>query len=275
MQFGNKTKVQYDGLLPIQVFSLIIDSYLTGKFNTSVSTLEASLDLKPGYIHKLSPTEWPELIPFVKDEVIRSGQHQLGVSMSNFANMLEETPVSLKGLTLAQLESKWDSVVSRVLKGKTAIESESLLHMITSTGITGDSLDDINVLDFIEGRINVTKSEMLLLYNFSSIAFDVLRNYTFVEIPDFCGTSKSDLFNKRPYQVIVSLLGHDNDMSCRKIALVAAVSAITVNELAAKFSLDVKDEISLLMMFESLFVLPWPKIAWAGKCLITRLAHSG
>ena len=272
MKFGNKTKAQYDGLLPIQVFSLMTDSYLVGKFNVSLSTLETSLDLKPGDIHKLSPTEWPELIPFVKAEIIRSGQHQLGVSISNFANMLQETPLSLEGLTLAQLESKWDSVVSRVLEGKTAIDSQSLLHIITSMGITNDSLDDVTVLDFVEGRINVTKSkmlisvtksEMLLLYNFSSIAFDVLGNYTFVEIPDFCGLSKWDLFKNRPYQIIVSLLGHNNDMSCRKIALVAAASAITVNELAAKFSLDVKDDISLLMMFENLFVFPWPKIAWA------------
>jgi len=262
-QFGNKTKAQYDGLLPIRVFSLMIDSYLVGKYNVSVSTLEASLDLKPGDIYKLSPTEWPELIPFVKAEIIQSGQHQLGVSISNFANLLQETPVSLESLTLPQLESKWDSVISRVLKGKTAIESESLLHIITSIGITEDSLDDETVLDFIEDRINVTKSEMLLLYNFSSITFDVLGNYTFKGIPDFCGLSKSDLFNKRPYQIILSLMGHDNDMSCRKIALLAAATAITVNEVAAKFSLDVKDDISLLTMFENLFVLPWPKIAWA------------
>ena len=262
MKFGDKTKAQYDGLLPIQVFSLMIDSYLVGKFNVSVSTLEAALDLKPGDIYKLSPTEWPELIPFVKAEIIQSGQHQLGVSISNFANLLQETPVSLESLTLPQLESKWDSVISRVLKGKTAIESESLLHIITSIGITEDSLDDETVLDFIEDRINVTKSEMLLLYNFSSITFDVLGNYTFKEIPYFCGLSKSDLFTKRPYQSILSLMGHDNDMSCRKIALVAAATAITVNEVAAKFSLDVKDDISLLTMFENLFVLPWPKIAW-------------
>ena len=263
LQIGDKTKAQYDGLLPIQVFSLMIDSYLVGKFNVSVSTLEASLDLKPGDIYKLSPTEWPELIPFVKAEIIQSGQHQLGVSISNFANLLQETPVSLERLTLPQLESKWDSVISRVLKGKTAIESESLLHIITSIGITEDSLDDETVLDFIEDRINVTKSEMLLLYNFSSIAFDVLGNYTFKEIPYFCGLSKSDLFKKRPYQSILSLMGHDNDTSCRKIALVAAATAIAVNEVAAKFSLDVKDDISLLTMLENLFVLPWPKIAWA------------
>ena len=272
MKFGKKTEAQYGALRPIQVFSLMIDSYLVGKFNVSVSTLKASLDLKPGDIHKLSPTEWPELIPFVKAEVIRSGQHQLGLSMSDFANLLQETPVSLEGLTLTQLESKWDSVVSRVLKGKSAIDSQLLLHIITSMGITNDSLDDVTVLDFVEGRItvtkskmliSVTKSEMLLLYNFSSIAFDVLGNYTFVEIPDFCGLSKWDLFKETPYQIIVSLLGHDNNMSCRKIALVAAASSITVNELAAKFSVDVKDDISLLTMFENLFVLPWPKIAWA------------
>ena len=265
IRFGGKAKDQYDKLLPLEVFSLMIESYLVEKFDVSVSTLEASLHLNPGDLHKLSPTEWPELIPFVKAEVIRSGQHQLGLSMANFANLLQETPVSLEGLTLAQLEFKWDSVVSRVLKGKTAVESQSLLHIITSIGITDDSLDDVTVLEFIdhEGRINVTKSEMLLLYNFSSAAFDVLGNYTFVEIPGFCGLFKSDLFNKTLYQIVVSLLGHGNDMSCRKIALVSAALAITVNELDTKFNVDVMDDISLLTMFENLFMLPWPKIAWA------------
>jgi len=265
IRFGGKTKDKYDKLLPLEVFSLMIASYLVGKFDVSVSTLEVSLHLNPGDLHKLSPTEWPELIPFVKAEVIRSGQHQLGLSMSNFANLLQETPVSLEGLTLAQLESKWDSVVSRVLKGKTAVESQSLLHIITSIGVTDDSLDDVTVLEFIdhESKIIVTKSEMLLLYNFSSVAFDVLGNYTFVEIPGFCGLFKSDLFNKTLYEIVVSLLGHGNDMSCRKIALVSAASANTVNELDTKFNLDVMGDISLLTMFENLFMLPWPKIAWA------------
>ena len=260
--FGSKTKDQYDVLFPIEVFSLVIQ-YLVGKFNVSVNALEASLDLKPGEVYKLSPTEWPEMIPFVKKEVIRSGHHQLSVTMSNFAQLLEETPTSLQSLTLAQLESKWDSTFSRLRRGKAAIETETLLQIITSIGIISNSLDDVTILKFFEARINVTKSEVLLLYSYSSIGIDVLGNYTFVELPGFCELSKGDLFNKRPHEIIVSLLGHDNDMSCRKIALVVAASSITVNELASKFSFEVKDNVSLLMMFEDLFKLPWPKIAWA------------
>ena len=263
MKLATKTKQRYDVLLPIEVFSLMIDSYLFGKFNVSVSSLETSLDLQPGDLYKLSPTEWPEMIPFVKAEMIRSGQHQLGVSLSNFAKLLHETPESLQSLTFAQVKFKWDSVIYRVLKGKIAIDTESVSQIVTAVGIAIDHLNDVTVLEFTEDRMNVTKSELLLLYNFSSIAIDVLSNYTFGELPGRCGMSKEILFNKRPYEIIVSLLGHDNDMSCEKIARVAAASSITVNELARKFSFNVNDSVTLLTIFEDLFNLPWPKIAWA------------
>ena len=262
MHFGGKTKDEYDMLFPIDVFALAIQ-YLVCKFNVSVRKLDASLDLRPGNIRKLSPTEWPEMIPLVKVEVIRSGQHQLGVSLFNFAKLLENTPENLSRLTLVQLESKWDSVISRLIKGKAAIQTESLLQILSSMGITCDSLDDATVLEFIERTINVTKSEMLLLFNYNSIVIDVLGNYTFKELPGFCQLPKVYPCNKRPQQIIVSLLGHNNDMTCRKIASVAAATNITVNELTAKFSFDVKDNISLLTMFEEMFNLPWPKIAWA------------
>ena len=263
MKLSTKTKQHYDVLLPIEVFSLMIDSYLVGKFNVSVRSLETSLDLQPGDLYKLSPTEWTEMIPFVKAEMIRSGQHQLGLSLSNFAKLLEETPESLQSLTFAQIKSKWDSVISKVLKGKRAIETKSVSQIAASIGIARDSLNDATVLVFTEDRVNVTKSELLLLYNFSSIAIDVLSNYTFGELPVLCGVSKEILFNKTLNEIIVSLLGHDNDMSCKKIARVAAASSITVNELAVKFSLTVNDNVKLLTIFEDLFILPWPKIAWA------------
>ena len=263
MKLATKTKQQYDVLLPIEVFSLMIDSYLVGKFNVSVSSLETSLDLQPGDLYKLSPTEWPEMILFVKAEMIRSGQHQLGVSLSTFAKLLKETPEGLQSLTFAQFKSKWDSVISKVLKGKRAIETESVSPIAASIGIASDSLNDVTVLVFTEDKINVTKSELLLMYNFSSIAIDVLSNYTFGELSDLCGVSKEILFNKTPLEIIVSLLGHNNDMSCGKIARVAAASSITVNELAVKFSLNVNDNVNLLTIFEDLLMLPWPKIAWA------------
>ena len=258
MKLSTKNRQQFDVLLPIEVFSLMIDYYLGGKFNISVRTLEMSLDLEPGDLYKLSPTEWPEMIPFVKAEVIRSGQHQLGMSLSNFAKLLHETPESLQSLTLVQIKSKWDSVISRVLKGKRAIETESMSQIAAS-----DSLNDVTVLVFTKDRINVSKSELLLLYNFSSIAVDVLSNYTFEELPGLCGVSKESLFNKTPLEIIVSLLGHDNDMSCAKIAAVAAATSITVNELAVKFNFSVNDNVNLLAMFEDLFKLSWLKIAWA------------
>ena len=264
MHFGGKTKDEYDMLFPIDVFPLAIQ-YLVRKFNVSVNTLDASLDLRPGNLRKLSPSEWPEMIPFVKAEVIRSGQHQLGVSLFNFAKLLENTPENLSRLTLAQLESKWDGMISWLIKGKAAIETESLLQILSPKGITCDSLDDVTVLEFVEGRINVTKSQMLLLFNYNSVGIDVLGNYTFKELPGFCQLPKADLCNKRPQEIIVSLLGHNNDMTCRKIASVAAASNITVNELATKFSFVVEDNVSLLTMFEEMFNLPWPKIAWAVK----------
>ena len=263
MKLATKTKQRYDVLLPIEVFSLMIDSYLLGKFNVSVSSLETSLDLQPGDLYKLSPTEWPEMIPFVKAEMIRSGQHQLGVSLSNFAKLLHETPESLQSLTFAQVKFKWDSVISRVFKGKIAIDTESVSQIVTSVGIAIDHLNDVTILEFSEDRMNVTKSELLLLYNFSSIAIDVLSNYTFGELPGLCGMSKEILFNKRPLEIIVSLLGYANDMSCAKIAAVAAASINSVNELAVKFNFVVNDNVNLLAMFEDLFKLSWPKIAWA------------
>ena len=262
MHFGSKSKAQYDVLFPIEVFALTIQ-YLVDKFNVSVSRIEVSLDLNPGELEKLSPTEWREMIPFVKNEIIRSGQHQLGVTIKNFAQLFQEIPENLQNLSLAQLESKWDSMFSRLLRGKEAIETETLLQIITAIGITSGSLDEVTFLEFIEERINIAISEVLLLYNYSSTGIDVLGNYTILETRGFCNLSEGTFLGKRPQDFIESLLGLDNEMSCRKIALVVAASTLIVNDLAAKFSLEVADNVSLLTMFEDLFKLPWPKIAWA------------
>ena len=262
MHFGSISKAQYDLLFPIEVFALTIQ-YLVDKFNVSVSRIEVSLDLNPGELEKLSPTEWREMIPFVKNEIIRSGQHQLGVTVNNFAQLLLEIPENLQKLSLAQLESKWDSMFSRLLRGKETIETETLLQIITAIGITSGSLDKVTFLEFIEERINITISEVLLLYNYSSTGIDVLGNYTILETRGFCNLSEGNFLSKRPQDLIESLLGLDNEMSCRKIALVVAASTLTVNDLAAKFSLEVADNVSLLTMFEDVFKLPWPKIAWA------------
>ncbi|KAL9967946.1 hypothetical protein ACROYT_G026260 [Oculina patagonica] len=59
------------------------------------------------------------------------------------------------------------------------------------------------------------------------------------------------------------MLGHNGDMTCRKVALVVAAATIPVDEMATKFNFEVKNNVSLLMMFEDLFHLPWTKIAWA------------
>ena len=262
MHFGSKSKAQYDVLFPIEVFALTIQ-YLVDKFNVSVSRIEVSLDLNPGELEKLSPTEWREMIPFVKNEIIRSGENQLGVSMKNFAQLLQEKPENLQNVSLAQLESKWDSMFSRLLRGKEAIETETLLQIITAIGITSGSIDGVTFLKFIEEKINISISEVLLLYNYSSIGIDVLGNYTILETRGFCNFSEGNFLSKRPQDLIESLLGVDNEMSCRKIALVVAASTLTVNDLAAKFSLEVADNVSLLAVFEDLFKLPWPKIAWA------------
>ena len=262
MHFGSKSKAQYDLLFPIEVFALTIQ-YLVDKFNVSVSRIEVSLDLNPGELEKLSPSEWREMIPFVKNEIIRSGQHQLGVTVNNFAQLLHEIPENLQSLSLAQLESKWDSMFSRLLRGKEAIETETLLQIVTAIGITSGSLDEVTFLEFIEERINIAISEVLLLYNYSSTGIDVLGNYTILETRGFCNLSEDNFLSKRPQDFIESLLGLDNEMSCRKIALVVAASTLTVNDLAAKFSFEVADNVSLLTMFEDLFKLPWPKIAWA------------
>lgn len=262
IQFGGINKTQYDVLLPIEVVPYVFQ-YLVAKFNVSLKSLEEALNLEPGNLEKLSPTEWPELIPFVKAEVIRSGRQQLGVTLRNFAMLLQETSGSLQNLTLAQMESKWDNVFARLLKGKSAMEKESILQIISSLGITMESLQDITVLEFIENRINLTKSELLLLYNFSSIGIEVLENYTFMELTVYCELSNDDLFNKLPHTITVSMLGHNDDMTCRKVALVVAAATKTVDELATKFNFEVKNNVTMLTMFEALLQLPWPKIAWA------------
>ena len=262
IRFSGKSKAEYDVLFPIEVVPLVY-KYLGAKFNVSMKTLEASLNLKPGDLDKLAPTEWSELIPLVKAEVIRSDREQLGVNLSNFAKLLLETSASLLNLTLAQMESKWDNTFTRLMKGKTAMEKESLLQILTSIGVKREIVEEVTILIFIENRINLTKSELLLLYNFSSTGIEVLGNYTFKELPEYCELSKEDLYNKRPHDIVVSLLGHNNDVKCRKIALLVAAATISVDELATKFSLNVRDGVSMLTMFEDLFQVPWPKIAWA------------
>ena len=59
------------------------------------------------------------------------------------------------------------------------------------------------------------------------------------------------------------MLGHNGDMTCRKVALVVAAATIPVDELSSKFSFKVKNNVTLLILFEDLFQLPWSKIAWA------------
>ncbi|KAJ7325378.1 hypothetical protein OS493_029930 [Desmophyllum pertusum] len=262
IQFGGITKAQYDVLLPIEVYSRVL-RYLVAKFNVSLNSVEASLNLQPGTLDKLSPTGWQGMVPLVKAEIIRSAHQQLDVTLSNFAMLLQETSESLQSLTLAQIESKWDDAFSRLLKGKSALENKSVLQIITDIGITSASLQDVTVLKFIQERINLTNSELLLLYNFSSTGIEVAGPYTFKELPGYCDISKDDLFNKRPHKIIVSLLGHNGDMTCRKIALVVAAATITVNQLSAKFNFEPANNVSMLMMFEDLLRLPWRKIAWA------------
>ncbi|KAJ7382779.1 hypothetical protein OS493_032737, partial [Desmophyllum pertusum] len=60
-----------------------------------------------------------------------------------------------------------------------------------------------------------------------SIGIEVAGPYTFKELPGYCDISKDDLFNKQPHKIIVSLLGHNGDMTCRKIALVVAAATTT------------------------------------------------
>ena len=263
IQLSSKTKQVYNALYPIDVFSLMIDHYLVRKFGVSVDSLANSLDVKSGDVKKLSPTEWPEMIPLIKAEIIRSGERQLNVSRHDFAKLLHETPESLQSLTLAQVKTKWDSVVSRLLKGKGDLEEKSLAEVVTNIGITVDTLNDETVLVFIQERIRVTKVELVILYNLSSIAINVLNNYTFMKLPGFCNWTKGNLFQKKPLEIVFSLLGHNNDMSCRLVSKVATASFLKVDEWAAKFGLQVNDTASLLLLFEDLFKLPWPKIAWA------------
>ena len=263
IQLSSKTKPEYDLLYPIEVFSLMIDHYLVGKFGVSVDSLANSLDVKPGDVKKLSPREWPEMIPFTKAEIIGSGERQLNVSLHDFAKLLHETPESLQSLTLAQVKAKWNSVVTRLLKGKEDLVEKSLLQVVTDIGITADTLNDETVLAFIEQRIRVTKVELVILYNLSSITIDVLNNYTFVELPGSCNWTKVNLFQRKPLEIVFSLLGHNNDVSCRLVSKVATASFLRVDEWAAKFDLQVNDTASLLLLFEDLFKLPWPKIAWA------------
>ena len=262
IQFGGITEAEYDDLPAVNVIPYVFQ-YLVAKFNVSLKPLDAALNLKPGNLPKLSPTEWTELIPFVKVECIRSGKQQLGVTLPNFAMLLKETIDSLQTLTLAQIELKWDNVFTRLLKGKSAMETESILEIINSIGITMESLQDVTVLKFIENRINLSKSDLLLLYNFSSVGIEVLANYTFMELPVYCELRKDDIFDEVPHTITVSMLGHNDDMTCRKIALVVAAATKTVDELATKFNFEVKNNISTLTMLQALFQLPWPKIAWA------------
>ena len=264
IQFAGISKAQYD-VLPVNVIDVVpyVFQYLVAKFNVSLKSLEANLNLESGNLEKLSPTEWTELIPFVKAEIIRSGRQQLGVSLPIFAELLQETSDSLQRFTFAQIESKWDNNFARLLEGKSAMENESILQIINAFGITTESVQNVTVLEFIEKKINLTKWEVLLLYNFSSVGIEVLQNYTFMELPVYCELSHGDLFNKPPHTITVSMLGHNDDMTCRKIALIVAAATKTVDELAAKFSFEVKNNISMLTMFQALFQLPLSKIAWA------------
>ena len=265
IHLSSESEGKYSALSTKEVFSLMIEHYLVGKFNVSFNSIAVSLDVKPGDVEKLSPPEWSEMIPYVKAEIIRSGQHKLGVSLHDFAKLMQATPDGLQNFTFAQLKDKWNGVVTKLLKGKMALREKSVSQVVSEIGVAVSSLNDETVLAFIEHRINVTKDEVVILYNFSSIAIDVLSNYTFAELPSLCGSSlsKDKLFQKKPFDIIESLLGYNNGMSCTKISAVAAASSITVDEWATKFGLHVNDSASLLLLFEDLFKLPWPKIAWA------------
>lgn len=102
-------------------------------------------------------------------------------------------------------------------------------------GIVEELLNDEIVLVFFEYRVNVIKNEFIILYNFSFIVIDVLGNYIFVEFFDFCNLFKDNLFQKKVFEIIVFLLGYNNDMFCRKILVVVVVFFIIVEEWMVKF----------------------------------------
>ena len=250
-------------------------TYYREKFNVSLVTLGNKVQVAEKDLHKMAPTEWHELVQPLKDEIIRSGRIQLGVSLQNFSDLLGHSSEEMAKLDLSQLKTLWNTIFIRLRKGKNFVEEKTISQLTTLLNLDQRSFWDMNVMAFMENLIGLKKAELVLLYSFNSDGLDVLTNYTFMDVSTTCGLTKAAINGTTPLALIKSLLGVDSPMGCRPVALAVAARTMTLQELSRKFNTSVNDSESFLLVVEKVIPLPWSKIAWALDISLSRWPSLG
>ena len=239
-----------------EILQLVLNS-LKRKFAISLDTVATAIEIETRDLHNLAPTEWHEMLPKLRYEIIKAGQTKLKVDSRTFSMLLQEIDLGTKALT--QLESLWDLYVPRLWKGKTFAEGKTISDILQEYGLFPKSG---TMMDFVNDILNVTAAELSLLFGFETESLLVLGNYTLEELPSDCGMTRIQLMNTRPLNLTKAMIGYGDITTCRPVALVTALRISSVESLAANFSVTINDTASMLEVWEAETNISWTKILW-------------
>ena len=239
-----------------EILQLVLNS-LKEKFVISLDTVATAIEIETKGLHNLAPTEWHEMLPMLRNEIIKAGQTKLKVDSITFSMLLQESDLGSK--TLTQLESIWDRFVPRLWKGKTYAEGKTISDILQEYGLFPKSG---TMMDFVNDILNVTAAEFSLLFGFETKSLLVLGNYTLEELPSDCGMTRIQLMNTRPLNLTKAMIGYSDITTCRSVALVTALRTSSVESLAANFSVAINDTASMLEVWEAEINISWTKILW-------------
>ncbi|KAK3715490.1 hypothetical protein QZH41_002228 [Actinostola sp. cb2023] len=253
------TEAAIDGYLLLKTVDIVQES-LKVKYTINLSTTASTLGILLKDVKCLAPTEWNEMIPPLKNEIVASGSTQLSVTENSFKLLLQLGDIS--ALKFSQLEVSWDSDFKRILTGKTFSENKTISTIQSIFNINQQSLLQETLLVFYNKHLNLTQAELSVLFGMRFSDLDVLTKFTFKEIPCSCKFSESHLMDQTLYTLLTGMVGHKDITLCRPIALLVAFRFLSINELTLKFTVNFNETETLLIVIQKLSDLPYEKISW-------------
>ena len=243
-----------------EIFKFVLDSFHK-KFGVSLLDVANSIRVNNNDLRYLAPTEWYEVLPSLRDQIVQSGQSKLKVDLKTLSSLLQETNLTTK--TLSKLEFLWDNYVTRFIKSKNDAEIKSIATILQEHGQTFATYSPINtMMSFIKDNINVSAVEYSLLFGLDLKALSVLENYTLTEIPSACGMTQNHMLSKSPLNLTKAMIGYDDVITCRNIALVTALRSFTIETLTSNFSISINDTLSMLDVWRNEITVSWMKLLW-------------
>ncbi|XP_048579327.1 uncharacterized protein LOC125560928 [Nematostella vectensis] len=245
-----------------QVINLVRSKYKVDLIPTAQSLIVSVDNLK-----FLAPTEWREVIPGLKQEILLSGSNMLNVTESDFGNLL--LFANITELSLEQIKTKWDTDFKRILNGKNLAENKTISEIAREMGISNETLNSKTIIQFFNEYLSLTKKEMATLYKANILAVDLLAVFKFQEIPVMCSLSESVVNSKQPLTLLLFLTGNGDITSCRNLALISAMRDGPIDSMMSKFSLTLNQTASLLDFLERSTRLPWSNISLGLNVSVT------